>query len=41
MGVPGGMMYLGVCGGVGYEIASLGATRVRGTAAGGWRRRVS
>ena len=40
-GVPGGMMYLGVSGGGGYRIASLGATRVRGAAEGGWRRRVS
>lgn len=40
-GVPGGMMCFGVCGGAGYRIASLGATRVRGTAEGGWRRRVS
>lgn len=41
IGVPGGMMNLGVCGGVGYMIASLGATRVRGAAEGGCRRRVS
>lgn len=34
-------MYFGVCGGAGYRIASLGATRVRGRAAGGWRRMVS
>lgn len=41
IGVPGGMMYLGVCGVAGYRIASLGATRVKGAAEGGWRRRVS
>lgn len=35
------MMYFGVCGEVKYRIASLGATRVRGTAAGVRRRRVS
>lgn len=37
--VPGGMMYLVVCGEAGYRITTLGATRVRGVAEGEWRRR--